>query len=141
MNQPISTAKKKKKDLGISPDMLMGLNMQSEEESKKMRQLKQQREQEQFHARGDLSFTYIDEDSRTVRRPAVKKFDRKRERPIQKTVHLTIEADNKVNMVKSMLKTMGKKTTFEDLLFDLLDNWLKEHYDEIVAGNLVYPGL
>lgn len=130
----------KKKDLGISPDMLVGLNQQSEEESKKMRQLKQQRAQEESQITEDTSSLYKTEEGRVFVRPAVKKFDRKRERPIQKTVHLTIEADNKVNMVKSMLKTMGKKTTFEDLLFDLLDNWLREHYDEILDGKLVYPG-
>lgn len=130
----------KKKQLGISPEMLIGLNQQSVEENKKIRQTKQQREQETLISDANFDITSPYEESRAGYRPAVKKFDRKRERPIQKTVHLTIEADNKVNMVKSMLKTMGKKTTFEDLLFDLLDNWLREHYDEILAGNLVYPG-
>lgn len=130
----------KKKQLGISPEMLIGLNQQSVEENKKIRQTKQQREQETLISDANFDIPSSYEESKAGYRPAVKKFDRKRERPIQKTVHLTIEADNKVNMVKSMLKTMGKKTTFEDLLFDLLDNWLREHYDEILAGNLVYPG-
>lgn len=127
----------KKKDLGISVAMLQELNQQSENENKRVRQNKVTREQEEV-----TSVDYFPEERRVgmVEKPAVKKFDRKRERPIQKTVHLTIEVDNKVNMIKSLLKTMGKKTTFEDFLFDLLDTWLKEHYEEVLGGKLVYPG-
>ena len=43
-------------------------------------------------------------------------------------------------MIKSVLKTLGKKTTFEDLLFDLLETWLNENYDAILSGKLIYPG-
>ena len=132
----------KKKDLGISPEMLQGLSYQSEEESKKLRQMKLQREKEDSLQLGEYEYNLDDyrEGRAELHKPAAKKFDRKRERPIQKTVHLTIEVDNKVNMVKSMLKTLGKKTTFEDLLFDLLYEWIKENYDDILAGKLVYPG-
>jgi len=129
----------KKKDLGISVEMLQGLNQQQEEENKKLRQLKEQREKEEALLNPN-SYAY-EEESRVVRvKPEVKKFDRKRERPIQKTVHLSIEVDNKVNMIKSVLKTLGKRTTFEDLLFDLLDNWIKENYDDILGGKMIYPG-
>lgn len=128
----------KKKDLGISAEMLMGLNEQSEFESQKIRKNKGLREKDEE----EIEMSYELEKGRDARyaKPQVKKFDRKKERPIQKTVHLTIEVDNKVNMVKSLLKTMGKKTTFEDFLFDLLDTWLKEHYNEVLNGKLVYPG-
>lgn len=128
----------KKKDLGISAEMLMGLNEQSEFESQKIRKNKGLREKDEE----EIEMSYELEKGRDTRyaKPQVKKFDRKKERPIQKTVHLTIEVDNKVNMIKSLLKTMGKKTTFEDFLFDLLDTWLKEHYNEVLNGKLVYPG-
>lgn len=126
----------KKKDFNISADMLMGLTQQSEDENKKVRQLKEQREQEST----ENVANYEEQQSRVVVKSTVKKFDRKRERPIQKTVHLTIEIDNKVNMIKSVLKTLGKKTTFEDFLFDLLDDWMKKHYDEVLGGKVVYPG-
>lgn len=127
----------KKKDMGISVDMLMGLNQQSENENKKIRQNKEIRERElnQFEEE-----EFVGSRGVVANKPQVKKFDRKRERPIQKTVHLSIEVDNKVNMIKSLLKTMGKKTTFEDFLFDLLDTWLKEHYEEVLGGKRVYPG-
>lgn len=129
----------KKKDLGISVEMLQGMSYQAEEETKKVREARLQREMEEQKQREE-NLEYEEESRVVVKKPAVKKFDRKRERPIQKTVHLSIEADNKVNMVKSVLKTLGKKTTFEDLLFDLLNEWLKENYDDILAGKMVYPG-
>lgn len=132
----------KKKDLNISPEMLQGLSYQSEEESKKIRQMKELREKEDEEVESTFEKLMREEGKgrAVTARPTVKKFDRKRERPIQKTVHLSIEIDNKVNMVKSVLKTLGKKTTFEDLLFDLLDEWLKENYDDILAGKMIYPG-
>lgn len=132
----------KKKDLNISPEMLQGLSYQSEEENKKIRQMKEQREKVETDEESAFEKLMREEGQGRLmeRRPAQKKFDRKRERPIQKTVHLSIEIDNKVNMVKSVLKTLGKKTTFEDLLFDLLNEWINENYDAILAGNMIYPG-
>lgn len=132
----------KKKDLNISPEMLQGLSYQSEEENKKIRQMKEQREKVETDEESAFEKLMREEGQGRLmeRRPAQKKFDRKRERPIQKTVHLSIEIDNKVNMVKSVLKTLGKKTTFEDLLFDLLNEWINENYDAILAGNMKYPG-
>ena len=126
----------KKKDFGISPEMLQALSIQSEEENRTIRQRKEKRENQDEIDQN----SYYEE--REVRNKInnLKKFDRKRERPIQKTVHLTIEVDNKVNMIKSVLKTLGKKTTFEDLLFDLLETWLNENYDAILSGKLIYPG-
>lgn len=131
----------KKKDLNISVELLQGLSLQSEEENKKIRQMKEQRSKEEEAEESAFEKLVREEGrGRIVEKPAVKKFDRKRERPIQKTVHLSIEIDNKVNMIKSVLKTLGKKTTFEDLLFDLLEDWINENYDDILAGKMIYPG-
>lgn len=132
----------KKKDLNISPEMLQGLSYQSEEESKKIRKMKELRVKEDEEEESTFEKLMREEGMgrAATTKPATKKFDRKRERPIQKTVHLSIEIDNKMNMVKSVLKTLGKKTTFEDLLYDLLDQWLKENYDDILSGKMVYPG-
>lgn len=130
----------KKKEFGISAEMLMDLAQQSDDENKKARQNKETRDSDDYQEKANYAVSNANEESRVEPKRVAKKFDRKRERPIQKTVHLTIEVDNKVNMIKSVLKTLGKKTTFEDFLFDLLDNWLKEHYDEVLAGKVVYPG-
>lgn len=131
----------KKKDLGISVEMLEAMNQKSDEENKKIRQLKEAREKEIERERfAEMGASEYIENRVVESRISIKKFDRKKERPIQKTVHLTIEVDNKVNMIKSVLKTLGKKTTFEDLLYDLLDEWIKDNYDEILSGKLIYPG-
>lgn len=58
-------------------------------------------------------------------------FDRKVQRPIQKTVHITPEVNTKMNMVKTMLTSMGEPTSFEDILFDIMTEWLDKNYDTI----------
>lgn len=130
----------KKKDLGISAEILKGLMQQSDDENKRVRLNKELREQEEPKVQPEQNSPKTNEEGGGEMKKEIKKFDRKKERPIQKTVHLTIEVDNKVNMIKSVLKTLGKKTTFEDFLFDLLDDWMKKHYDEVLSGKVVYPG-
>lgn len=58
-------------------------------------------------------------------------FDRKVQRPIQKTVHITPEVNTKMNMVKTMLTSMGEPTSFEDILFDIMTEWLDKNYEDI----------
>lgn len=62
-----------------------------------------------------------------------KAIPRKDARPIQKTVHLTEELNSKVNLMKAMMIAKGQKTTFEDILFDRLQEWVDENFAKMMS--------
>lgn len=50
---------------------------------------------------------------------------RRRERPIQKTVHFDEATHRKINLLKEIMKKPA-----EDVIYDIISEWLGEHFEE-----------
>lgn len=108
----------------VDVQLLESLETEAEAMAEKNRRRKEQTEQEMAAQPQEVA--------EPVKRGRKKSdFDRKVQRPIQKTVHITPEVNTKMNMVKTMLTSMGEPTSFEDILFDIMTEWLDKNYENI----------
>lgn len=127
-----------KKNIDFS-GLLNSMNEKAKEEMKvvseneKIRTEAQKAEREEEVAKALEDAKEAEKEAEKAKKEKPVTISRKEARPIQKTVHLTEELNSKVNLMKAMMIAKGQKTTFEDILFDRLQEWVDENFVRMMS--------
>lgn len=58
-------------------------------------------------------------------------FDRKVERPVQKTIHFDRIINNKINTLKQWKNNKGEKASIEDIIYDIVADYFDKNYEKL----------